>query len=53
MKLFYCRVSTAEQHEERQIKTAESLGIEKENIINKLKDNMNELMDYKYPFDNI
>jgi DNA invertase Pin-like site-specific DNA recombinase len=32
MKLFYCRVSTAEQHEERQIKTAESLGIEKENI---------------------
>jgi DNA invertase Pin-like site-specific DNA recombinase len=32
MKLFYCRVSTEQQNEERQIKAAESLGIEKENI---------------------
>lgn len=32
MKLFYCRVSTEQQNEERQIKTAIDLGIEKENI---------------------
>ena len=32
MKLFYCRVSTEQQNEERQIKAAEKLGIEKENI---------------------
>lgn len=32
MKLFYCRVSTKEQNEERQIKAAQQLGIEKENI---------------------
>ncbi len=32
MKLFYCRVSTEQQNEERQIKAAENLGIEKENI---------------------
>ena len=32
MKLFYCRVSTEQQNEERQIKTALDLGIEKENI---------------------
>ena len=32
MKLFYCRVSTKEQNEERQIKAAEQLGIEKEYI---------------------
>ena len=32
MKLFYCRVSTEQQNEERQIKAAEQLGIEKENI---------------------
>lgn len=32
MKLFYCRVSTAEQREDRQIKAAADLGIEKENI---------------------
>ena len=32
MKLFYCRVSTEQQNEERQIKAAEQLGIDKENI---------------------
>lgn len=32
MKLFYCRVSTAEQREDRQIRAAEELGIEPENI---------------------
>lgn len=32
MKLFYCRVSTEEQNEERQIQAALNLGIEKENI---------------------
>lgn len=32
MKLFYCRVSTEEQNEERQIKAALQLGIDKENI---------------------
>lgn len=32
MKLFYARVSTIEQNEDRQIKAAEDLGIEKENI---------------------
>lgn len=32
MKLFYCRVSTTEQREDRQIKLAEQLGIEQENI---------------------
>ena len=32
MNLFYARVSTAEQNEERQIKAATDLGIEKENI---------------------
>lgn len=32
MKLFYCRVSTEQQNEERQIKAAADLGIEKENI---------------------
>jgi DNA invertase Pin-like site-specific DNA recombinase len=32
MKLFYARVSTEEQNEERQIKAAEDLGIEKEYI---------------------
>ena len=32
MKLFYCRVSTEEQNEERQIKAATDLQIEKENI---------------------
>ena len=32
MKLFYCRVSTAEQHEDRQIKAALELGVERENI---------------------
>ena len=32
MKLFYARVSTAEQNEERQIKAATDLGIEKEYI---------------------
>ena len=32
MKLFYCRLSTNEQNEERQIKAAEQLGIEKEYI---------------------
>lgn len=32
MKLFYCRVSTEQQNEERQIKAAFDLGIEKENI---------------------
>ena len=32
MKLYYCRVSTTEQREDRQIKQAELLGIEKENI---------------------
>ncbi len=32
MKLFYVRVSTAEQNETRQIKSAEQLGIEPENI---------------------
>lgn len=32
MKLFYCRVSTEQQNEERQIKSAEQLGIEKEYI---------------------
>ena len=32
MKLFYARVSTAEQNEERQIKAALELGIEKEYI---------------------
>lgn len=32
MKLFYARVSTEQQNEERQIKAAESIGIEKENI---------------------
>lgn len=32
MKLFYCRVSTIEQREDRQIKLAEDLGIEKEYI---------------------
>lgn len=32
MKLFYCRVSTEQQNEERQIKAAQDLGIEKENI---------------------
>lgn len=32
MKLFYCRVSTEQQNEERQIKAALELGIEKENI---------------------
>lgn len=32
MKLFYCRVSTAEQCELRQLKAAEQLGIEQDNI---------------------
>lgn len=32
MKLFYCRVSTAEQREDRQVKAALDLGIERENI---------------------
>lgn len=32
MNLFYCRVSTEEQNEERQIKAAIDLNIEKENI---------------------
>ena len=32
MKLFYVRVSTEEQNEERQIKAAKELGIEEENI---------------------
>ena len=32
MKLFYCRCSTIEQNEARQLKLAEQLGIEKENI---------------------
>lgn len=32
MKLFYCRVSTEQQNEERQIKSAESFGIDKEYI---------------------
>jgi DNA invertase Pin-like site-specific DNA recombinase len=32
MKLFYCRVSTEKQNEERQIKAAHDLGIEDENI---------------------
>lgn len=32
MKLFYCRCSTIEQNEARQLKLAEELGIEKENI---------------------
>lgn len=32
MKLFYCRVSTEQQNEARQIKSAIDLGIEKENI---------------------
>lgn len=32
MKLFYCRVSTAEQREDRQIKAALDLGIERESI---------------------
>ena len=32
MKLFYCRVSTEEQNEERQIKSALELGIDKDSI---------------------
>lgn len=32
MKLFYCRVSTEEQNESRQVKAAEELGIETDNI---------------------
>lgn len=32
MKLFYCRVSTQQQNEARQIKLAEELGIEHDNI---------------------
>ena len=32
MKLFYCRVSTQEQNEERQIRMAEELHIDKDNI---------------------
>jgi DNA invertase Pin-like site-specific DNA recombinase len=32
MKLFYCRVSTTEQHEDRQVKLAHDLGIEDEYI---------------------
>ena len=32
MKLFYCRVSTSEQREDRQVKAALDLGIERENI---------------------
>lgn len=32
MKLFYCRVSTEQQNEERQIKSAIDLGIDKDNI---------------------
>lgn len=32
MKLFYCRVSTEQQNEERQIQSALSIGIEKDNI---------------------
>jgi DNA invertase Pin-like site-specific DNA recombinase len=32
MKLFYCRVSTEQQNEDRQIKAAYDLGIDKENI---------------------
>lgn len=32
MKLFYCRVSTEQQNEERQLKAADNLGIDKENI---------------------
>lgn len=32
MRLFYCRVSTEQQNEERQIKAAADLGIDKENI---------------------
>lgn len=32
MKLFYCRVSTEQQNEERQIKAAAELGIETDNI---------------------
>lgn len=32
MKLFYCRVSTEQQNEERQIQSALNMGIEKDNI---------------------
>jgi DNA invertase Pin-like site-specific DNA recombinase len=32
MKLFYCRVSTANQREDRQIQAAKELGIDEENI---------------------
>lgn len=53
MKLFYCRVSTEEQNEERQVKSALDLGIDKDNIYidkqsgkNTNREKLNEMLKF-------